>query len=127
MAPTSRTRTALTPQLRIAAASPFNSQPNCTLREANRAGSVQWGPSDTYQATGDLVLTSCYGGALVRFRAEGRTITVVGSSNFMTNGGLLPAGNAALAMNLAGNRPRLVWYAPDHIEGKCLLRHLFPT
>lgn len=117
VAPTSRTRTALTPQLRIAAASPFNSQPNCTLREANRAGSVQWGPSDTYQATGDLVLTSCYGGALVRFRAEGRTITVVGSSNFMTNGGLLPAGNAALAMNLAGNRPRLVWYAPDHIEG----------
>ncbi|KRT49429.1 PF14258 domain protein [Mycobacterium tuberculosis] len=118
VAPTSRTRTALTPQLRIAAASPFNSQPNCTLREANRAGSVQWGPSDTYQATGDLVLTSCYGGALVRFRAEGRTITVVGSSNFMTNGGLLPAGNAALAMNLAGNRPRLVWYAPDHIEGE---------
>lgn len=79
---------------------------------------MQWGPSDTYQATGDLVLTSCYGGALVRFRAEGRTITVVGSSNFMTNGGLLPAGNAALAMNLAGNRPRLVWYAPDHIEGE---------
>lgn len=76
------------------------------------------GASDTYQATGDLVLTSCYGGALVRFRAEGRTITVVGSSNFMTNGGLLPAGNAALAMNLAGNRPRLVWYAPDHIEGE---------
>lgn len=36
----------------------------------------------------------------------------------MTNGGLLPAGNAALAMNLAGNRPRLVWYAPDHIEGE---------
>ena len=32
----------------------------------------------------------------------------------MTNGGLLQAGNAALAMNLASARPRLVWYAPQH-------------
>ncbi len=116
--PTARTRTALTPQLRIGAASRFNSQPNCPLREANRAGSVQWGPSDTYRARGDLALTSCYDGALVRYRSDGRTITVVGSSNFMTNGGLLAAGNAALAMNLAGARPRLIWYAPDHIEGE---------
>ena len=36
----------------------------------------------------------------------------------MTNGGLLQAGNAALAMNLAGDRPRLVWYAPHRIEGE---------
>ena len=35
----------------------------------------------------------------------------------MTNGGLLQEGNAALAMNLAGNRARLIWYAPQHIEG----------
>jgi hypothetical protein len=36
----------------------------------------------------------------------------------MTNGGLLQAGNAALAMNLAGDRPRLIWYAPHQIEGE---------
>ena len=46
-----------------------------------------------------------------------RTVTVVGNTDFMTNGGLLRAGNAALAMNLAGQHPRLVWYAPQHIEG----------
>jgi hypothetical protein len=36
----------------------------------------------------------------------------------MTNGGLLNEGNAALAMNVAGNRPRLIWYAPQHAEGE---------
>ncbi|MGA8329995.1 MAG: hypothetical protein WB777_11960, partial [Mycobacterium sp.] len=46
-----------------------------------------------------------------------RSVTVVGSTDFMTNGSLLRAGNAALAMNLAGAHPRLVWYAPQHPEG----------
>ena len=36
----------------------------------------------------------------------------------MTNDGLLHAGNAALAMNLAGDRPRLIWYAPHRVEGE---------
>lgn len=116
--PTSRTREALTPQLRISGASTFNSNPNCTLREANRAGSVQFGPSDTYEVKGGPVVTSCYHGVLIRYRDDGRTVTVVGSTDFMTNGGLLEAGNAALAMNLAGDRPRLIWYAPHHIEGE---------
>jgi hypothetical protein len=44
-------------------------------------------------------------------------VTVVGSTDFMTNGDLLRAGNAALAMNLAGQHPRLVWYAPQRLEG----------
>ncbi|EUA78623.1 hypothetical protein I553_2913 [Mycobacterium xenopi 4042] len=42
----------------------------------------------------------------------------MGNTTFMTNGNLLRAGNAALAMNLAGARPRLIWYAPQHIEGE---------
>ena len=62
-------------------------------------------------------ITSCYGGALVRYRDGQRTVTVVGSTDFMTNGSLLQDGNAALAMNLAGQQPRLVWYAPQRIEG----------
>src|SRR6185436_2793331 len=37
-------------------------------------------------------------------------------SDFMTNSGLLKQGNAALAMNLAGSHPRLIWYAPQHSE-----------
>jgi hypothetical protein len=116
--PTSRTREALAPDLRLGPASNFDSNPNCTLREALRAGSVRFGDANTYRTKNGRVVTSCYDGALVRYRDKGRTITVVGSTDFMTNERLLQAGNAALAMNLAGDRPRLIWYAPHQIEGE---------
>ena len=116
--PTVRTREALMPGLRMSSTSTFDVEPNCTLREANRAGTVRFGPSDTYQAKDGRAMTSCYGGVLIRFRDGGRTVTAVGSTDFMTNGGLLEAGNAALAMNLAGDRPRVIWYAPHRVEGE---------
>jgi hypothetical protein len=116
--PKARTRAALVPGLRVSSASTFDSDPNCALREANKAGAVRFGPSKTYAATADRQMTSCYDGVLVRYRDGARNITVVGSADFMTNGGLLQAGNAALAMNLASARPRLVWYTPHHIDGE---------
>lgn len=116
--PTSRARAALAPGIRNSGASVLDSAPNCALREANRAGSVAFGPSNTYRAVGDRTITSCYGGALVRYRDGEHTVTVVGSTEFMTNKGLLRQGNAALAMNLAGDRARLVWYAPQRVEGE---------
>lgn len=117
MEPTSHARAALAPGIRSVGATVLDGMPNCALREANRAGSVDFGPSNTYHAAADQAITSCYGGALVRYRDGERVVTVVGSTDFMTNGGLLQAGNAALAMNLAGQHPRLVWYAPQRIEG----------
>jgi Domain of unknown function (DUF4350) len=115
--PTSRAREALAPDIHSSGTSVLDTQPDCPLHEADRAGSVDFGPSNTYSATGDLTVTSCYGGALIRYRDGDRTVTIVGSTDFMTNGGLLQAGNAALAMNLAGQHPRLVWYAPQRVEG----------
>ncbi|TGD89648.1 DUF4350 domain-containing protein [Mycolicibacterium sp. CH28] len=115
--PTARARQALAPGIRSDGAGTLAADPDCDLREADRAGTTQLGPSDTYQKVGDVELTRCYGGALVRYQADGRTVTVVGSSDFMTNGGLLKQGNAALAMNLAGDRARLIWYAPQEAEG----------
>ncbi|WP_197514561.1 DUF4350 domain-containing protein, partial [Mycobacterium sp. E342] len=101
--PTARTREALMPGVRVsAAADAFDTDPDCTLREATRAGPVRFGPSDAYRATDGRPMTRCYGGALIRFREGGRTVTVVGSTDFLTNDALLQAGNAALAMNLAG-------------------------
>ena len=83
------------------------------MREATRAGSVQLDVSDTYEpVAGGTGLTSCYDGALVRYTEGGHTITVVGTADFMTNSGLLQEGNAALAMNLAGARQRVIWYTP---------------
>jgi hypothetical protein len=114
-----RIREALMPDVRKSTGtSTFDVDPNCALREANRAGTVRFGPSDTYQAKVGRAVTSCYDGVLIRFRDKGRTITAVGSTDFMTNGGLLDAGNAALAMNLAGDRPRVIWYAPHRVEGE---------
>jgi hypothetical protein len=115
--PTSRTRAALSPGIRAGSNQQPTLTPDCGLREANRAGAVDFGPSNTFRADGDRTITSCYGGALVRYRDGDRTVTAVGSTDFMTNGGLLQAGNAALAMNLAGTQPRLVWFAPQHVEG----------
>ncbi len=116
--PTARTREALLPGVRKAAAKGFDQSPDCTLREAVRAGAVRFGPSDSYRAADGRAMARCYDGVLIRYRDDGRTVTVVGSTGFMTNGSLLQAGNAALAMNLAGDRPRLVWYAPHRIEGE---------
>ncbi|MCV7347693.1 DUF4350 domain-containing protein [Mycolicibacterium rhodesiae] len=116
--PTSRARQALAADIRLGGASLLTSEPDCDLREATRAGTVQLGATDTYEKAGDVDVTRCYGGAVVRYQDGGRTVTVVGSADFMTNGGLLSEGNAALAMNLAGDRPRLIWYAPQKPEGE---------
>jgi signal peptidase I len=116
--PTSRARAALAPGIRHGGGTEPDTKPDCVLREADRAGSVDFGPSTTYSAVSGRAITSCYGGALVRYRDGDRTVTVVGSADFMTNKGLLHAGNAALAMNLAGQQRRLVWYAPQRVEGE---------
>jgi hypothetical protein len=118
VSPTSSTREALAPRVDIAGSLSFGgSSPDCDLREATRAGEVQFGVSDKFESAGDFPIISCYGGALVRYSDDGRTVTVVGSGDFMTNGELLTAGNAALAMNLAGTNPRVIWYAPQQREG----------
>jgi hypothetical protein len=115
--PTSRTRAALSPGIRTGGKQSPEDTPDCALRAAHQAGTVDFGPSNTFRADGDRTVTSCYGGALVRYRDGDRTVTAVGSTEFMTNGGLLRAGNAALAINLAGAQSRLVWFAPQHVEG----------
>ncbi|GAB3886756.1 DUF4350 domain-containing protein [Microbispora bryophytorum] len=89
--------------------------PQCTLREAVRAGDAYTGGTSF---TGPPGATGCYpaddGHALVRYTADGHTVTVLGDASFMTNLRLAEDGNAALALNLAGARPKLVWLAePD--------------
>ena len=118
--PISRTREVLAPEVRRSAGGTAGGSPDCDLREANRAGDVQFGASDTFEAAGDVPVTKCYEGALVRYADAGRTVTVVGSADFMVNAGLLKQGNAALAMNLAGTHLRVIWYAPQRSEGEAI-------
>lgn len=115
--PTVKSREVLAPAIRLRSGGRPDSEPGCDLREADRAGVVTFDAAETYEHSADAPVTRCYGGALVRYVADGRTVTVVGSADFMTNGGLLREGNAALAMNLAGQRPRLIWYAPQRLQG----------
>jgi hypothetical protein len=116
--PVSRTREALAPEVGVADEASFGGEPDCDLREANRAGDAQLGTSATYEATGDVPVIRCYGGAVVRYTADGRTVTVVGTADFMINSGLTKQGNAALAMNLVGSRERVIWYTPTLVEGE---------
>ncbi|HLR98754.1 MAG TPA: DUF4350 domain-containing protein [Mycolicibacillus parakoreensis] len=119
--PTPRALAALAPQLVRGHPRSGVAEPDCPLAAATRAGAADWGRSATYRArsTPDSApaITGCYDGALVRYRDAGRTITVAGSADILLNDGLLREGNAALAMNLAGQQPRLLWYAPQHPLG----------
>ncbi|BBY19138.1 DUF4350 domain-containing protein [Mycolicibacterium litorale] len=116
--PVSRAREALAPGLRTDGLSSFAVSPDCDLREANRAGDAQLGLAESYRAADpDVDVTRCYDGALVRYTDAGRTITVVGTSAFMTNDALLGQGNAALAMNLAGAAARVIWFTPQERDG----------
>ena len=117
VAPDTRARKALAPGVRSGPARTFTRQPGCSLREAERAGTVDLGTTATYLASQGRSIRSCYDGALMRYHDGSRTVTVVGSASFMTNSDLAREGNAALAMNLAGARNLLIWYAPQHSEG----------
>jgi hypothetical protein len=118
IAPVGKTREALAPALRTTGSAEFGGlTPDCDLQEAQRAGSVQFGPAETYEGTGTTPVTRCYDGVLARYRDGNRTVTAVGDAGFLVNSGLLDEGNAALAMNLAGTRPTVIWYAPQHREG----------
>lgn len=117
--PVGATREQLAPEIRRAESTSFGGlTPDCDLREATRAGTVQFGAADAYEASGATPVTRCYDGVLARYTSDDRTTTVVGSARFMMNQGLLEEGNAALAMNLAGTHPRVVWYAPQVSESQ---------
>jgi hypothetical protein len=117
--PVGKTREALAPKVKQGKASSFGGgEPHCDLAEATRSGDAELGMTNTFEPLDDAQVTRCYQGALVRYHDGGRTVTVVGTGDFLANGGLLKAGNAALAMNLAGGRSRVIWYAPQHPEAE---------
>ena len=49
----------------------------------------------------------------MRYRAGGRTVTILGSGTALTNGKLASNGNAALALNLLTASRRIVWLTPE--------------
>lgn len=87
--------------------------PECSLRAAQRAGTADTGGA-TYVTSVDA--TGCYpsgvGATVVQVSDGDRSITLLGSGAPLTNDRLADAGNAALALNLLGTQPSVLWWLP---------------
>ncbi|MBB4914335.1 DUF4350 domain-containing protein [Streptosporangium saharense] len=90
-------------------------EPGCSLPAAVKAGSAYLGGTTFTTPFGGVGCYPANGSpSLISYADEGRTVTVVGDGQFMSNLRLAEDGNAALATNLAGARPTLVWLvAPE--------------
>lgn len=89
--------------------------PECTLPAALSAGTLAAG-GDAYRAPASAM--RCYptgddGYLLVRLALDGRDVTVLGAGELLENERITEGGNAALALALLGEHPRLIWYQPD--------------
>lgn len=99
--------------------------PACDLPAATRAGAVEVGAlSYTAERRAGEEVFLCYaaGGfaSLVQVTdpdSDGRAVSVLGDATPLTNDRLDEEGNAALALGLLGNQPRLVWLLPPVTAG----------
>lgn len=119
--PRSRTLDLLVPGAAAAGVAPGDAaiSPACDLPEATRSGALS--PGAVFSAPDTAQLTRCYsagagygllvGPAPLSGTPEGRVAVVDGRALF-TNEVLAENGNAALALNLMGRHPVLVWYVP---------------
>jgi hypothetical protein len=126
LAPSAGTLAAVTGKLTTAGpVEPKTAPPDCALEAAISAGPLALGGS-TYRSSaeaGDVEICYPRGGAgpLAGVTNGNRGLIVLGDSTPLTNAALAEAGNAALALNLLGQRPALVWYLPS--AGDAALRH----
>jgi len=119
---------ALAPAVQPVALAPAATYPpECSLPAAQAAGPISIGGLTFSAPAGDG--TGCYpvdegtdeGVTLVRTQAGGKLVTVLGGGGPLSNDGLAREGNAALALQLLGGQPRVVWYLPtlsEALEGE---------
>ncbi|GAA1984663.1 DUF4350 domain-containing protein [Kitasatospora viridis] len=89
---------------------------DCTLAEAQRAGTAEGGGRLYQVASG---ATGCYPRlghpTLVRTTGPvGGEVIVLGSGRFLSNQRLAQDGNASLALGVLGAQPHLTWFLPDY-------------
>lgn len=90
---------------------------DCALPAADRAGRIDASGIGYLIEDDRAVTSSCFeagdgGFALVETVVDGTRVTVLGAAGALANGEVLRAGNAALALNLLGEREQVVWYIP---------------
>ena len=90
---------------------------SCDLPAALKAATIR-GAGELYSIESPATTTGCFPTAAGRFlltstrSAPGATVTVLGTTAVLTNSTIGNQGNAALALNLLGERSTLVWYLP---------------
>ncbi|MFJ8231538.1 DUF4350 domain-containing protein [Streptomyces sp. NPDC094448] len=120
LAPGPASLTTLAPGTRSAGTGPARTvDPECSLPAARNAGSAELGGRQ-YLADASTADT-CYpvDGLPTLVRADtghGDTV-LLGSPRILYNERLAESGNAALALQLLGSRPHLVWYLPSVSDG----------
>ncbi len=106
-------------------------EPACSYPAATVAGAVRLGGT-AYTSTATVDVASCYGGSLLTLPAgalspgSGR-LTVLGDAGFLTNARLDESGNAALALGLLDDQPRLTWYSGRRETGGATITDLLPA
>ena len=92
-------------------------EPDCALPAAVRAGAAETGGTAYPVAPNALDTTACYpvGGdpTVVQAVVDGQRIVFLGSAAPLENDHFSRQGNAALALGLLGENPRLVWQVPS--------------
>lgn len=119
--PDERSLTAIAPGVRTELIElPEPTEPACTVPAAVRAGPVDLaGAAYAVDPALGPAAQRCYptdgqagAASLIRVDERGRTVTVVGDATPFTNDALDERGNAALALNLLGAHPEVLWYLP---------------
>ena len=90
---------------------------DCDLPAAVKAGEVDGYPYGYDVSEAENETLGCFETAddtygVVQTETDGTEVVLVGFSQPLTNGSILDAGNAALALNLLGEDETLVWYLP---------------
>lgn len=93
---------------------------NCEDPDALAAETVETsylGVRPTSADTGEFCFTQRSGvSAMARFVDGERTVTVIASTDLMTNGSLDRLGHAALALRVTGVHPQVTWYVSDGLD-----------
>jgi hypothetical protein len=111
---------ALAPGVALAGDVSSTAKADCDYRPVQRAGTVS-GLQQGYRIiTTTLQEQGCLGHSrvysLVRVRNPDQNVTVLGSTNILTNNSIALSGNAALALGLFGSTTHLVWYRPSFTD-----------
>lgn len=91
---------------------------DCNLTAVEKAGVVSGGGSGYRLIDDEADATLCLGSdddtySLIQLDRDGDRITVLGTTDALSNEFIINDGNAALALNLFGETDQLVWYLPS--------------